>query len=105
MQINKIYTGDCLEWLRQMPDNFIDCCVTSPPYYGLRDYGTAQWDGGDENCKHEGRIIADAPGSLKQASNFGANYVNRGDCLKCGAIRIDNQSVWKKRRKPTFQNW
>lgn len=31
--------GDALEVLRQMPDGSADCCVTSPPYYGLRDYG------------------------------------------------------------------
>ncbi len=30
---------DCLEGLRQMPSDFVDCCVTSPPYFGLRDYG------------------------------------------------------------------
>lgn len=31
--------GDCLEVLRGMEDNSVHCCVTSPPYYGLRDYG------------------------------------------------------------------
>jgi len=36
---NKIFQGDCVETLRTMPDNLIDCCITSPPYYGLRDYG------------------------------------------------------------------
>lgn len=38
MEINKIYQGDCLEVLKTFPDNKIDMCVTSPPYYGLRDY-------------------------------------------------------------------
>jgi len=33
--------GDALEQLRTMPDGSVDCCVTSPPYYGLRDYGEA----------------------------------------------------------------
>ncbi len=37
--LNKIIHGDALEVLKTMPDNFIDCCVTSPPYFGLRDYG------------------------------------------------------------------
>lgn len=36
---NKTFQGDCVEVLRTMPDNLIDCCITSPPYYGLRDYG------------------------------------------------------------------
>lgn len=37
--LNKIYTGDAVEVLSTLPDNSIDCCVTSPPYFGLRDYG------------------------------------------------------------------
>lgn len=36
---DKIIQGDCLEVLKGLPDNSIHCCVTSPPYYGLRDYG------------------------------------------------------------------
>jgi len=32
--------GDALEQLRTLPDGSVDCVVTSPPYYGLRDYGT-----------------------------------------------------------------
>jgi DNA modification methylase len=36
-----IYCGDCLEVLRDMPEQSINCCVTSPPYFGLRDYGHA----------------------------------------------------------------
>lgn len=35
---HQILVGDCLELLRQMPDQSAYCCVTSPPYYGLRDY-------------------------------------------------------------------
>ena len=34
-----ILTGDCLELLKQMPEQSFSCCVTSPPYFGLRDYG------------------------------------------------------------------
>ena len=39
MRVNEIYNEDCMETLRRMPDGFFNCCVTSPPYYGLRDYG------------------------------------------------------------------
>lgn len=35
----KILCGDCLEQLRTLPDSSVHCCVTSPPYWGLRDYG------------------------------------------------------------------
>lgn len=34
-----LYHGDSLTVLRALPDASVDCCVTSPPYYGLRDYG------------------------------------------------------------------
>jgi len=34
-----IHNGDCLEVLRTMPAESVQCCVTSPPYWGLRDYG------------------------------------------------------------------
>lgn len=34
-----IYNGDAVEILKTMPDKSVHCCVTSPPYYGLRDYG------------------------------------------------------------------
>ena len=38
---SQFITGDALNVLRQISDNYIDCCVTSPPYYGLRDYGVS----------------------------------------------------------------
>ena len=44
MEINKIYQEPCLETLKKMPDNFLDCVITSPPYWQLRDYGyPEQW--------------------------------------------------------------
>ncbi len=36
---NEIICGDCLEVIKDWPSESIDCCVTSPPYWGLRDYG------------------------------------------------------------------
>lgn len=37
--INTILQGDVLKKLKIIPDNYVNCCVTSPPYWGLRDYG------------------------------------------------------------------
>lgn len=39
--MNKLYRGDCLKILRWLPDESVQCVVTSPPYWGLRDYGVA----------------------------------------------------------------
>jgi len=34
----EIHTGDCREVLKTLPDASVNCCVTSPPYFGLRSY-------------------------------------------------------------------
>lgn len=36
---NKVIQGDSLDLLKQLPKDSIDCVITSPPYWGLRDYG------------------------------------------------------------------
>ena len=44
MNTNQIYVEPCLVTLKKMPDNFLDCVITSPPYWQLRDYGyEGQW--------------------------------------------------------------
>ena len=50
----EIRQGNALSVLRQMATDSVDCCVTSPPYYGLRAYGTSPqiWDG-DDGCGHD----------------------------------------------------
>lgn len=39
MTTQRIIQGDCIEGMRTLPDARVHCCVTSPPYWGLRDYG------------------------------------------------------------------
>lgn len=52
--LNNIVNGNVYEVLKLIPDNSIDMCVTSPPYYGLRDYGTTPVIlGGNSDCEHE----------------------------------------------------
>lgn len=50
----KLLVGHVLDRLSELPSDSVHCCVTSPPYWGLRDYGTEPqvWDG-DENCEHQ----------------------------------------------------
>jgi DNA modification methylase len=49
----RIITGHVMDGLRQLEDESVHCVVTSPPYYGLRSYGTEpQVWGGDQNCSH-----------------------------------------------------
>ena len=44
IEMDKIYCGDSLQVLQTLPENAVDCCVTSPPYYALRDYGAERAD-------------------------------------------------------------
>ena len=44
IETNKIYCEPCLDTVSRMPNNFLDCVITSPPYWQLRDYGyEGQW--------------------------------------------------------------
>jgi DNA modification methylase len=70
----------------------VQTCVTSPPYFGLRDYGTAQWSGGSDNCDHKEYLGGRGESSKKQNTNVGTQKYNYKDlCKKCGAKRIDLQ--------------
>ena len=54
LEKNKVYSGNSLDVLKTFPDESIDMCITSPPYWGLRDYGTeGQIWGGDDECEHD----------------------------------------------------
>jgi len=52
IELNKIYNESCLDTLARMPNDFLDCVVTSPPYYGLRSYNTEPQIWGDKDCDH-----------------------------------------------------
>lgn len=83
--------GDVLDVLAKLPPDCVHCVVTSPPYWGLRDYGTGAWEGGDAACDHfVGRFTT--PVSEKQHSNLGSGTQQaRNSCPKCGARRVDRQ--------------
>jgi len=51
--INKIICGDSLSVMKKMAHGSVDMVITSPPYWGLRDYGTEQIFGGDKDCEHK----------------------------------------------------
>lgn len=93
--LNLVHHGDALECLRRLPDECVQVCVTSPPYWGLRDYGTGKWEGGDPSCDHS-KSTSDKSGPDSPFSR--SNNVNHSSegwigkiCGKCGARKIDNQ--------------
>ncbi len=95
-----LYNDDVLGTLRSLPNESIDCIITSPPYWGLRFYGNESntiW-GGDRNCNHEfnneqidinlsvsektGLKTGKNPSS--KLKNLNGEYIT-GYCKKCGA--------------------
>lgn len=96
----RIILDDCRRGLRTLPADTVQCCITSPPYWGLRDYSIAPqiWDG-DEMCSHvwsdEQRRQAGGgqPGSKQRWQHVGQGpsghpAVSAGaTCTLCGAWR------------------
>ena len=104
----RIVRGDALSVLKRIPDGSISCCVTSPPYWGLRDYKLEPivW-GGKAGCEHEwgddlgvramthqdrlGNVIdprSGRPAGGKVHGQSGGFKVSQGSfCSLCGAWR------------------
>ncbi len=83
-----------------LADKTVQCVITSPPYWGLRDYGTAKWEGGDSDCDHKGKPMATKAGfNERYTGKKPINTDKQSECLefykdicgKCGAHRIDAQ--------------
>jgi len=89
----EIKQGDCLEVLKTLPSESVNCCITSPPYWGLRDYGTGEWIGGDPNCSHkrdskQSELTQTGHRNLEGAVGDG---IYKDKCKRCGAERKDRQ--------------
>ena len=91
----KLLQGDCIEKLKELEDKSVQCVVTSPPYWGLRDYGTAIWEGGKKDCPHF-RTSHQSKNTItgqKKSVLYGgiADSIYKSVCKLCGAVRKDNQ--------------
>jgi DNA modification methylase len=112
--MNKIEFGDCREIMKRWIDEGvkIQTCITSPPYYGLRDYGTATWEGGDVNCNHQNAEInplkvGGFTGDRLRKENGSENkkYLKlKEQCPDCGAIKKDNQIGLEQTPKEYIEN-
>lgn len=95
LETNKVHNCDCIEGLKNLPDGVVDCCVTSPPYWGLRDYGTADWVGGEPDCTHR-RETKKSDKTITGHKNFDdmmgvGDAIYKSVCPLCGAVRVDRQ--------------
>lgn len=84
----ELHLGDALGVMKSLPDASVDCVVTSPPHWGLRDYGTATWIGGNPNCHH---TSGTTPHQRRTAHLHEHNDGSRRLCRKCSAIADDQQ--------------
>lgn len=77
---HRVIVGDCLAKLRELPDQSVHCCVTSPPYYGLRDYGVDGQIGLEET---PAEFVANLVGVFREVRrvlrNDGTLWINMGD--------------------------
>ena len=93
----EIITGDCLEALNSLPDKHVNTCVTSPPYWGLRDYGH---DGqlGLEKTPEEyvARMVEVFREVRRVLRDDGTLWLNLGDSYNSGT-QMNGQAVNKNR--------
>lgn len=92
---NTIFNSDALDGLTKLPDNSIDMVITSPPYWGLRDYGpeTISIWGGPSDCDHRwaaGSLMKKSGGKESAQINHHrkgiGHFESQGQsCAKCGA--------------------
>ena len=78
--------GDCLELMKTLPDKSVQTCVTSPPYWGLRDYGV---EGQLGNKKQPRQVPGHADGTLRTNLHK----------IKASDTR-NKRSVWSVTTKP-----
>lgn len=103
----QILQGDCLDVLKTLPDESVDCCITSPPYYGLRDYGVDGQIGLEETPEeyvnrlvtvfHEVKRVLKEDGTLWL--NIGDSYA--GNCSRTSTGRagmgLEREGIYSRK--------
>lgn len=85
---NKIINSDCIEGMKHLPDKSINCCVTSPPYFGLRDYGHDGQIGLEETPDLFVQKMVDVFREVKRVlKDDGTLWLNLGDSYWGGGWR------------------
>ena len=103
----RILQGDCRQMLASLPDASVHCCVTSPPHFGLRDYGMVEQIGLEQTpaefidqlvtvFREVRRVLRD-DGTLWL--NIGDSYAQAGGRGKQGATsQRKGAATWRRRR-------
>ena len=109
MELNKIYCENCMDTVRRMPDGFLNCVVTSPPYFGLRDYGNDDQFGLEETPEAYVQNLIGLFREIHRAlRDDGTLWLNLGDSYAAQGARGNNngegQSTmgWPGQRQETL---
>lgn len=100
IQLDIIHTGDCLNILKTLPDDSVHCCVTSPPYYALRDYGMEAQIGRETTPKEYISRLTEVFTEVRRVLRpDGTLWLNISDTYAGRVIRV----ILLTRRTPTAE--
>lgn len=104
--MNMILIGDAVEQLRSLENESVQCCVTSPPYYGLRDYGVDGQIGHEERPEqYVDRLLIVFREVMRVLKKDGTLWLNLGDTYAANisgngkSNRRDKAEVYVKSRR------
>ncbi|UVH51550.1 site-specific DNA-methyltransferase [Pseudomonas sp. CBSPBW29] len=94
MKQHRVLIGDCIESMRTLPDKSVQMCVTSPPYYGLRDYGADGQIGLEETpAEFIARLVEVFREVRRVLRDDGTAWVNMGDSYAGSRCGGNKQSI------------
>ncbi len=98
--VNEILIGDALRWLKELPDCSVHCCVTSPPYWGLRDYGVNGQLGLEKTPEeYVSRMVKVFSEVRRVLRGDGTLWLNVGDSYSHGGCGARDQIRWPKQSR------
>jgi DNA modification methylase len=101
----RVLVGDCLDVLGTLDAESVQCCVTSPPYFGLRDYGVAGQIGLERTPdEYVAKMVAVFREVRRVLAGDGTLWLNLGDSYATGAGKVGDcpgggaqGEAWKKK--------
>ncbi len=88
----EVLVGDCIESMRSLPDQSVHTCVTSPPYWGLRDYGKDEQIGLEQTPEAFVESLVNVFREVKRVlRDDGTLWLNLGDSYASGKARYSTK--------------
>ena len=94
LELNKIHTGDVMSLLKQLPDGSVDCIITSPSYWQLRDYGwEGQWGLEKTFQEYLERMWNFMDECKRVLTKHGTCWINLGDTYNTTSGKMGHQDI------------